>query len=115
MQPPIESVACNPSTFPDWLDHVWAKSAELGEGGRPETLAQHTWNVLSRLAEFIRLRPNLPHQLNTPRLWHILYWSAFLHDFGKALDGFRNPTPLRRGRMGTSPRSVFAWVCRLGD
>ena len=89
MHPPTESVASQPSTIPDWLDSVWAKSADLGEGGQPETLAQHTWNVLSRLAEFIRLRPNLPQQLDMPRLWHILYWSAFLHDFGKALDGFQ--------------------------
>ena len=44
MRPPIESVAREPSTYPDWLDHVWAKSAELGERGQPETLAQHTWN-----------------------------------------------------------------------
>ena len=89
MQPPIESDAREPSTYPDWLDDVWAKSAELGEGGRPETLAQHTWNVLSRLAEFIQLRPNLPPQLNMPRLWHLLYWSAFLHDYGKVLNGFQ--------------------------
>lgn len=89
MQPLSESVASEPSAMPDWLDGVWAKSAELGEGGQPETLAQHTLYVLSRLAEFIRLRPNLPQQLNVPRLWHILYWSAFLHDFGKALNGFQ--------------------------
>ena len=57
MLPPIKSVASKPSTIPDWLDGVWAKSAELGEGGQPETLAQHTWNVLSRLAEFIRFTP----------------------------------------------------------
>ena len=59
MQPPIESVAREPSTYPDWLDDVWAKSAELGEGGRPETLAQHmecavtvggVYPVTSRLA-----------------------------------------------------------------
>ena len=90
MQSPIESIPSEPSPCPDWLDDVWAKSAELGEGGQPETLARHTWNVLSRLAEFIRLRPNLPQQLNMPQLWHILYWSAFLHDFGKALEGFQN-------------------------
>lgn len=84
MQPSIENVP-----YPDWLNNVWAKSAELGEGGQPETLAQHTWYVLSRLAEFIRLRPNLPTQLNIPRLWHILFWSAFLHDFGKAIAGFQ--------------------------
>ena len=85
MQPSIENVP-----YPDWLNDVWAKSAELGEGGQPETLARHTWYVLSRLAEFIQLRPNLPMQLNVPRLWHILFWSAFLHDFGKAVEGFQN-------------------------
>ena len=89
MGPLTEFVPSEPSTIPDWLDGVWAKSAELGEGGQPETLTRHTWNVLSRLAEFIWLRPNLPQQLNIPRLWHILYWSAFLHDFGKVLDGFQ--------------------------
>ena len=89
MQTPIEKVVSKPSTYPDWLNDVWAKSAELGEGGQPETLAQHTWYVLSRLAEFIQLRPNLPTQLNVPRLWHILFWSAFLHDFGKAVEGFQ--------------------------
>lgn len=100
MQPASDSVARKPSYYPDWLDHVWAKSAELGEGGQPETLAQHTWNVLSRLAEFIRLRPSLPQQLNMPRLWHVLYWSAFLHDFGKALDGFQTQLRSEEARWG---------------
>ena len=118
MQPPIESVASEPTTYPDWLDDVWAKSAELGEGGQPETLAQHTLYVLSRLAEFIRLRPNLPQQLNVPRLWHVLYWSAFLHDFGKALDGFQ--AQLRSDGTGWGHRhEVFSlafvdWVMLMG-
>jgi len=77
------------SKWPDWLDNVWAKSPERGADGRPESLAQHTWNVLCRLAEFIRLRPNLPSALNVPRLWNILFWAAFLHDFGKAASGFQ--------------------------
>ena len=89
MQTPIEKVMSKPSIYPDWLNDVWAKSAELGEDGQPETLVQHTWYVLSRLAEFIQLRPNLPAQLNVPRLWHLLFWSAFLHDFGKAVAGFQ--------------------------
>ena len=102
MQPSIENVP-----YPDWLNDVWAKSAELGEGGQPETLAQHTWYVLSRLAEFIRLRPNLPTQLNIPRLWHILFWSAFLHDFGKAIAGFQ--MQLRGDRQGWGHRhEVFS-------
>jgi len=76
--------------MPDWLDHVWAKSATKGAGGEPESLAQHTWNVLARLSEFIHLRPWLPERLGIPRLWHILVWAAFLHDFGKAAQGFQN-------------------------
>lgn len=102
MQPSIENVP-----YPDWLNDVWAKSAELGEGGQPETLTQHTWYVLSRLAEFIRLRPNLPTQLNIPRLWHLLFWSAFLHDFGKAVEGFQ--MQLRGDKQGWGHRhEVFS-------
>ena len=43
-----------PACWPDWLDDTWAKSAEKGAGGQPETLAQHTWYVLERLADFMR-------------------------------------------------------------
>jgi CRISPR-associated endonuclease/helicase Cas3 len=77
------------SHWPDWLDNAWAKSAEKGASGQPESLAQHTWYVLERLTEFIRLRPDLPQTLSVPRLWHILFWAAFLHDFGKAASGFQ--------------------------
>ena len=110
MQPSIENVP-----YPDWLNDVWAKSAELGEGGQPETLARHTWYVLSRLAEFIQLRPNLPMQLNVPRLWHILFWSAFLHDFGKAVEGFQNQLRCDGAKLGAPPRSIFTRICGLGD
>ncbi len=68
---------------------IWAKSAEKGEDEQPESLAQHTWLVLTRLAEFIWLRPNLPEQLKQPSLWHCLYWATFLHDFGKVMPGFQ--------------------------
>lgn len=74
---------------PDWLDEVWAKSADRGAGGKPETLAAHTWEVLARLADFIHLRPDLPTALGQPRLWHLLFWATFLHDFGKAARGFQ--------------------------
>lgn len=70
-------------------DLLWAKSPEKGADKRPESLARHTWDVLQRLAEFIALRPTLPQQLTSPRLWHILFWAAFLHDFGKAASGFQ--------------------------
>jgi CRISPR-associated endonuclease/helicase Cas3 len=79
----------NASCWPEWLNDIWAKSAEKGAGGQPESLAQHTWDVLARLTDFIRLRPDLPQTLGVPRLWHILFWAAFLHDFGKAASGFQ--------------------------
>ncbi len=78
-----------PVCWPDWLDEIWAKSADKGAGGKPETLAQHTWYVLDRLSDFIRLRPDLPQAIGAPRLWHILFWVTFLHDFGKAASGFQ--------------------------
>ncbi len=94
------------SDWPDWLDHVWAKSADKGAGGKPETLAQHTWNVLEQVAGLIRLRPHLPQILGVPRLWHILSWAAFLHDFGKAASGFQ--TRLRGGEKWPHRHEVLS-------
>jgi CRISPR-associated endonuclease/helicase Cas3 len=79
-----------PSPYPNELDSIWAKSPEKGEGGQAESLAQHTWVVLERLAEFIRLRPELPSNLGREDLWHLLYWATFFHDFGKAAPAFQD-------------------------
>lgn len=78
-----------PQPWPDYLDGLWAKSPEpkLTHG---ESLAMHTWLVLSRFADCAHLRPNLPERIGSPNLWHILYWTCFLHDFGKAASGFQN-------------------------
>jgi CRISPR-associated endonuclease/helicase Cas3 len=54
-----------------------------------ESLVTHTWHVLSRLADQLRLRPHLAAQTGNPRLWHQAYWGTFLHDFGKAAEGFQ--------------------------
>ena len=79
-----------PSRWPDATEAtLWAKSAERGAGKRPESLARHTWAVLQRLTEFIALRPHLPQALELPRLWQVLFWAAFLHDFGKTASGFQ--------------------------
>jgi len=80
-----------PSVWPDWLEEViWAKSKEKSEDGQGESLARHTWQVLERLAETIHLRPDLPGVLGFPRLWHCLFWACFLHDWGKATQGFQD-------------------------
>lgn len=74
-----------PSRWPDELNDIMAKSADLGG----ETLAQHTWDVLCKLAELHRLRPTLTSLVGTPKLWHCLFWACLLHDFGKAAHGFQ--------------------------
>lgn len=74
-----------PFCWPDYLDHVLAKSADRGG----ETLAQHTWDVLEKLAALCHLRPALSDLAQTPGLWHCLFWTCFLHDFGKAARGFQ--------------------------
>lgn len=68
--------------WPTGLDDagIMAKSAEKGE----QTLAQHTFNVLKRLADQRRLHPNWPDEI-----WRWLYWGGLLHDFGKAAAGFQ--------------------------
>jgi CRISPR-associated endonuclease/helicase Cas3 len=80
-----------PSAWPDWLEEViWAKSKERSEDGQGEGLATHTWQVLERLADVIHMRPDLPAALGLPRLWHCLFWACFLHDWGKAAQGFQD-------------------------
>ncbi|MBI2941466.1 MAG: CRISPR-associated helicase Cas3' [Chloroflexi bacterium] len=79
------------AVVPPWpaeLDAVWAKSPGKGEQ-RGESLPRHTWNVLEKLAQGMRLRPNLPERLGFPALWHCLFWACWLHDFGKAAQGFQ--------------------------
>lgn len=71
-----------PTVDPD-LHHIRAKTDP------PESLVEHTWQVLSRLADQLRLRPTLVGDTGMLRLWHWLYWGTFLHDFGKAANGFQ--------------------------
>lgn len=65
-----------------------AKSAKLN-GGKVETLEEHTKNVVERLAGVARRSPNLSEIVNEPNLWHIAFWAAVMHDFGKAATGFQ--------------------------
>jgi CRISPR-associated endonuclease/helicase Cas3 len=78
-----------PAIWPEWLDDVWAKSPNKGEK-QGESLATHTWLVLSRLADLQRLRPDLPQLVDVPKLWHYMFWTCLLHDFGKAAQGFQH-------------------------
>lgn len=74
-------------SWPQWMDEAGIMAKSVGMGG--QTLAQHTWDVLAKLADQYRLRPHLTQQIGDERLWHRLYWGCFLHDFGKAARGFQ--------------------------
>ncbi|MGH9821707.1 MAG: CRISPR-associated helicase Cas3' [Blastocatellia bacterium] len=96
-----------PALWPDSLDTLLAKGAYKQKPGASssaqverrgeEDLPTHTWNVLSRLAELARLRPDplapagevSKNTENARTLWHCLFWTCFLHDFGKATRGFQ--------------------------
>src|SRR5436190_19216805 len=71
--------------IPLLVESVKAKSLNFGG----DTLAQHTWDVLSRLADQARLRTYLPETASDGQLWSQLFWGCFLHDFGKAAGGFQ--------------------------
>lgn len=75
--------------WPEWLDDIWAKSPVV-EGKPGESLSSHTWQVIQKLTGMVELRPSLPERLGFENLWHVLFWACFLHDFGKAAQGFQN-------------------------
>lgn len=75
---------------PRFLDHLKAKSAD--ETGRQQTLAEHTWAVVSRLADQRRLRRSMTvfsYDCQEADVWRRLFCAAFLHDFGKAAREFQ--------------------------
>lgn len=67
-----------------------AKSQKLGVGGKPETLAEHTERVVQRLAGLAHRSPQLHTLVQQPNLWHVAFWAAVMHDFGKAAKGFQD-------------------------
>jgi CRISPR-associated endonuclease/helicase Cas3 len=72
---------------PTFMAHLKAKSKD--SSGYRQTLAEHTWLVLSRLADQYLLRPTLGAQIGDERLWARMFYACLLHDFGKAAQGFQ--------------------------
>ena len=93
-----------PSRWPDSLNHILAKSAARGG----ETLAQHTWDVLEKLAELYHLRPTLCDLAQSPGMWHCLFWTCLFHDLGKAARGFQ--ARLRGGEQWPHRHEVLSLV-----
>jgi CRISPR-associated endonuclease/helicase Cas3 len=65
-----------------------AKSASFN-GGVVETLAQHTEYVVERLAGIARRSSHLNTLTGQDNLWHLAFWAAVIHDFGKVASGFQ--------------------------
>jgi CRISPR-associated endonuclease/helicase Cas3 len=66
-----------------------AKSAGHSHNGVPETLELHTKSVVERLVGVMRRSPDLSVVAGQANLWHIGFWAAVMHDFGKAASGFQ--------------------------
>lgn len=100
-------------TVPRKLQNVWAKSPapDQTEG---ETLVEHTYWVLERLADQYKLRPELGYDLSSKRFWHRAFWAGFLHDFGKAAAGFQRqvhpPGELWGQRHEVLSLAFLGWV-----
>ena len=84
-----------PMRWPIWLDEIWAKSP-VGTEESGESLAEHVWQVLQRLADLYAMRPGLDEQILQERLWHKLFWACMLHDLGKCATGFQDKLHGRR-------------------
>lgn len=108
-QVPVGSPSREPpvTPWPAWLEGVWAKSP-VQDGTHGESLAAHTWQVLSRLRDVARLRPWLPEHCGFPGLWSALFWAALLHDWGKAAAGFQ--ARLRNGASWRHRHEVLSLV-----
>jgi len=54
-----------------------------------ETLLEHTEKALRVLASLKKAYPEVPEIVDMPQLWDNLFYSVFLHDFGKGARGFQ--------------------------
>ena len=77
-----------PFVVPLKLRNTWAKSPAAGQT-TGETLVEHTYMVLEKLADQCKMRPELGTRLSNEKFWHRAFWAGFLHDFGKATAGFQ--------------------------
>ncbi|MEF2280300.1 CRISPR-associated helicase Cas3' [Deinococcus sp. YIM 134068] len=75
------------------IAHILAKSEQEARGtrrGQPEeTLEQHTRLVVERLAGLMNRAPRIAQIAGRADFWHVAFWAAVIHDFGKAATGFQ--------------------------
>jgi len=69
------------------LNDIWAKSSKNNE--KPETLVEHTQNVLNILKQTKKRNPLLPQIIDEQSFWNITFLSCLFHDIGKAAKSFQ--------------------------
>ena len=73
--------------------HLLAKSQKVAEDGTvtqvSETLEEHTRRVVEALAGLMKRSPRMAETAQRSDFWHIAFWAAVIHDFGKAATGFQ--------------------------
>lgn len=76
------------------ITHILAKSRKTAEDGTVtqelETLEQHTRHVVETLAGLMKRAPRIAEIAGRPDFWHIAFWAAVIHDFGKVATGFQS-------------------------
>jgi len=72
----------------DIAPDIWAKSP-IGKNLIGESLDHHSRQIVRKFRELYERTPNLAELLQEPRFWHRVFWSCFLHDFGKVAAGFQ--------------------------
>lgn len=76
------------------IAHLLAKSLKTAQDGTVtqalETLEEHTRRVLEALAGLMSRAPRLAAIAGRDDFWHVAFWAAVIHDFGKAATGFQD-------------------------
>lgn len=65
------------------LNDIWAK-------GSGESLIEHTYKVLSVLAQIKKRSTYLSTFIQESQIWHWAFWSCLLHDIGKMAKSFQS-------------------------
>jgi CRISPR-associated endonuclease/helicase Cas3 len=96
-----------------------AKSASHSPTNKPETLEQHTQNVVERLVGVMTRSPNLSQIAGQENLWHIAFWAAVMHDFGKAATGFqqvlKGEIPKYKQRHEVLSLAFLPWIATTDE
>ncbi|CUU09336.1 CRISPR-associated endonuclease/helicase Cas3 [Candidatus Thermokryptus mobilis] len=61
----------------------------LAKTSPEKTLYDHIVDVLGVLSQLIKIYPRVPDRVGFPEFWDYVFYALYLHDFGKAAEGFQ--------------------------